>query len=78
MNKERIEQMTAVPFEFVVWNAQQCADYLGISKSRFLRYSRYNQGFPQEVTREKERPRWRAADVVAWRLNYDSITTAAA
>lgn len=75
---EKYASSNGVPFEYVIWDAQECADYLGISKSRFLRYRRYNEGFPKMVTKEDERPRWRAADVVAWRLGYDRITTVAA
>ena len=59
-----------VPFEYVIWTAEKCAEYLELSKSRFLRTTRYNNGFPKPVTGDKERPRWLAKEVVAWRINY--------
>lgn len=65
------------PFEYTVWSAQDCADYLKVSKSHFLNCIRYAEGFPAQLPippyMVKDRkvtmdPRWRAADVAAWAL----------
>jgi uncharacterized membrane protein YjdF len=55
-----------IPFDRVIWNAQQCADYLGQSRQEFLRLTRHKQGFPSELV---NRPRhWQALAVTEWAL----------
>lgn len=55
-----------VPFDLVIWNAQQCADYLGQSRQEFLRITRHKDSFPPELA---NRPRhWRACRVAEWAL----------
>jgi hypothetical protein len=59
-----------VPFELVIWNAQQCADYLGQSRQEFLRLTRHKESFPPELA---NRPRhWRACAVAEWALEGSS------
>jgi hypothetical protein len=56
-----------VPFERVIWNAQQCADYLGQSRQEFLRVTRHRPDFPREL---QNRPRhWHALAVTEWALS---------
>jgi len=60
--------MTAlsIPFDRVIWNAQQCADYLGQSRQEFLRITRHRPDFPKELP---NRPRhWQALLVTEWAL----------
>lgn len=54
-----------VPFEYVIWNAQQCADYLGKDKATFLKRIQWQAGFPQRSQMEGH-PRWNAKQVVEW------------
>ncbi len=66
----RITELTAppaVPFEFVIWDAQQCADYLGESKGKFLGRTQYLEGFPARCPRPGH-PRWPAKAVCEWAL----------
>jgi predicted DNA-binding transcriptional regulator AlpA len=53
-----------VPFDRVIWGAQECADYIGLSRQEFLRTIRHKPDFPRELRMPR---RWRAADVVAWK-----------
>jgi hypothetical protein len=55
-----------VPFEFLLWDAQDCADYFKLSKEYFLRNTRHSEGFPKPVSKDNEKPRWRAKAVAAW------------
>ena len=55
-----------IPFDRVIWNAQQCADYLDQTRQEFLRTTRHAEGFPKELP---GRPRhWRALEVSNWAL----------
>jgi hypothetical protein len=59
------EEMT-IPFDRVIWNAQDCADYFKQSRQEFLRQTRHGTGFPKELP---ARPRhWRALEVTNWAL----------
>jgi hypothetical protein len=54
------------PFEFVIWSAQECADYLHQKRPDFLRSTRHAPSFPKELP---TRPRhWQAMAVVQWAL----------
>jgi len=57
-----------IPFEFVIWDADECAEYLKVSKDRFLKSIRHRKGFPSPVTSDHEHPRWRAIYVAKWRV----------
>lgn len=58
--------MAEIPFERVIWNAQQCADYLGQARAEFLRTTRHRPDFPREL---QNRPRhWQAIAVTEWAL----------
>lgn len=35
-----------IPFDLVIWDAGECADYLHVSRPEFLRKTRYAEGFP--------------------------------
>lgn len=46
-----------IPVEYVIWNAQECADHLRQKKPEFLRTTRHRPDFPREL---QNRPRhWR-------------------
>ena len=55
-----------VPFDRIVWGAQQCADYLGYSRAEFLRTIRHQEGFPPELANLPRR--WQAMAVTEWAL----------
>lgn len=56
-----------VPFDRVIWNAQECADYLKQSRQEFLRLTRHRPDFPREL---QNRPRhWQAVAVTEWALS---------
>lgn len=57
-----------IPFELVIWNADEVAEYLRLSKPYFLRTTRYAPGFPPPITGDHQRPRWRAKAVAEWAL----------
>lgn len=59
---------TTIPFEYLVWDARECATYCRVSKEHFLRSVRHAAGFPSPITNEHEQPRWRAKSVAAWRV----------
>lgn len=55
-----------IPFEFVIWDAQETADYLKESKEYFLRTTRYSEGFPAPISEDNKRPKWSALEVKNW------------
>lgn len=55
-----------VPFDKLLWDAQDCADYFKESRQEFLRTRRHKAGFPPEL--ENCPRRWSAAAVTAWAL----------
>lgn len=55
----------AVPFEYVIWNARSCAEYLEQSYSQFVRRTQYIPGFPDRCPVPGQ-PRWRAQAVAEW------------
>lgn len=59
------------PFDLVIWNAQDCADYLKESKDYFLSHTRWKDGFPPEIPGKPKR--WRAAAVAAWALGLEKV-----
>jgi hypothetical protein len=56
----------SIPFDKVIWNAQDCADYFKESRQEFLRTRRHKQGFPPEL--ENCPLRWSAVAVTEWAL----------
>ena len=67
-----------IPFDRVIWNAQDCADYLKVSRKHFLRDLRYRDGFPKQLPWSLEgRPRWSAQEVRDWGLLRHQYATAA-
>jgi hypothetical protein len=60
-------EMSTVPFERVIWDAQACADYLGQSYSQFVKRTQYQPGFPARCPVPGQ-PRWRAIAVTDWAI----------
>jgi len=54
-----------VPFEYVIWSAQQCAEHLGQSKASFLKRTQWADGFPRRL-QIPGHPRWNAKQVTEW------------
>lgn len=66
-----------IPFDRIIWDAEQCAEYLGVSKTHFLNALQYAEGFPPPLPippytsggRERRMDsRWKAEAVAAWAL----------
>ncbi len=54
-----------VPIEFQIWNADQCAEYFGVTKDNFLREIRHLKDFPPPLSyTAKRQPRWSAMAVI--------------
>lgn len=67
----------SIPFDQVIWDAGQCAEYLGVSKTHFLNAIQHAEGFPRPLSIPaytiggKERTmasRWKAQAVTSWAL----------
>jgi hypothetical protein len=65
------------------WNADQCADYLSVSKSHFLQCVQHAEGFPAPLPAytyqaagraRRSQPEWSALDVVTWRIGDARLT----
>ncbi|OGT57499.1 MAG: hypothetical protein A3E01_08145 [Gammaproteobacteria bacterium RIFCSPHIGHO2_12_FULL_63_22] len=56
-----------IPFERVIWDADQCAEYLGLSYSQFIKRTQYLEGFPPRCPIPGH-PRWPANAVTEWVL----------
>lgn len=57
------------PFEYQVWDAQECASYLKESREYFLQHTRHKEGFPAEIPGKPKR--WRAWAVAQWALGIE-------
>lgn len=57
----------SVPFEFVIWDANQCAKYLGQEYSTFIKRTQYLRDFPSRCPVPGQ-PRWQAKSVAQWAL----------
>lgn len=55
-----------IPFEYVIWDAEEAAEYFRLSKEYFLRKKRNEPGFPAPVSDDNEKPRWRALDIARY------------
>ena len=51
-----------------IWTAQDCADFLRISYSSFIKKYQYKPGFPPRLA-NFDSPRWSAEAVRAWALD---------
>lgn len=54
----------SVPFEWVIWSAEQCAAYLGVEVKVFYRMQ-HKDGFPPRLPKPGH-PRWNALAVTQW------------
>ena len=54
-----------IPFDRLIWSAQECADYLGIGKTAFLNYTQHIESFPARCPLPGH-PRWPAKGVSDW------------
>ena len=41
--------MADIPFDRVIWDAQECADYLKITRKEFVSKIRHRADFPSEL-----------------------------
>lgn len=58
-----------VPFDRVIWDADDAATYLKQSKAHFLRVTRHSEGFPAPVPASVGgHPKWQAVAVTNWAL----------
>ena len=57
--------LSDVPFDRVIWDARQCAAYLGQEKSSFLKRTQFAPGFPKRLPIAGQ-PRWSALEVSDW------------
>jgi len=53
-----------------IWDAKQCAEWLGISYSTFIQKRQHAEGFPARIPLGKQHPRWRAQEVKDWSNGY--------
>lgn len=56
-----------VPFELVVWSAEECAEYLRQAPATFLKRTQHIPGFPARLPIPGQ-PRWQAQAVAEWAL----------
>lgn len=61
--------MLELPFDRVIWDAQDCADYFKESRQEFLRTRRHREGFPAEIPGRDRM--WRAVEVTNFALTGD-------
>lgn len=64
-----------IPFEYRLWDADECAEYLHKNKRVFLERYAAMPSFPKRIpppnTRGgKSQPLWRAIEVVNWALKF--------
>jgi len=62
-----------LPLEVTLWSSQECADYLGISKKKFLNSVRADRSFPKPRniadTERSHSHRWVAKEVINWAMS---------
>lgn len=56
-----------LPIELQLWNASQCAEYLGQAYNTFIGRTQYSGNFPPRC-KPTGSPRWRARDVIRWAM----------
>lgn len=59
--------MSEIPFEYVIWDAAMCADYLVEEKATFLKKTQFQPGFPPRCKKPGQ-PRWQAKAVCEWAI----------
>lgn len=64
-----------VPFDRVIWDAAECAAYLGQEKATFLKRTQWATNFPARCPIPGQ-PRWPAKAVTEWALVYYRETAA--
>lgn len=60
--------MSVIPFDRVIWDAQECAGYLRQEKSTFLKRTQFLDGFPARLDIPGQ-PRWQALAVTEWAVH---------
>ena len=61
------EIRNVIPFDRVIWNGRQCAEYLGVSYRIFMRSTQWHPSFPKRLP-VPGHPRWSAQAVSQWAL----------
>lgn len=51
------------------WTAKECAAYLKVSYSQFIKHVQFDPTFPKRI-RETGHPRWVSSEVQAWGVGY--------
>ena len=60
--------MSEIPFDRVIWDAEECAAYLRQEKASFLKRTQWRSGFPARLSVPGQ-PRWQALAVTEWALS---------
>lgn len=66
----------SIPFDQVIWDAEECAAFLRLSYSTFIKRTQYLDGFPARCPIPGQ-PRWPAMRVTQWALrgpDHEQIT----
>ena len=58
----------SIPFDRVIWDADECASYLRQEKASFLKRTQWRPGFPPRLDLPGQ-PRWQALAVTEWALS---------
>lgn len=62
-----------VPLEVTLWSSQECAEYLGITKKKFLNSVKADRSFPKPRniadTERSHSHRWVAKEVINWAMS---------
>jgi len=66
--KKRPIGTVSVPFERQIWDASQCAAYIGCSYDTFLKSTRQLKGFPKPLPNFTGHEKWSALAVSDWAL----------
>lgn len=66
----------SVPFDRVIWTAEECAGYLRQEASTFLKRTQHIEGFPKRLEIPGQ-PRWQAKAVTDWALSRQDHAKAA-
>ncbi len=57
-----------IPFDQVIWEAEECAAYFRQAKASFLKRTQFAPGFPARLDLPGL-PRWQAQAVTEWALS---------
>jgi hypothetical protein len=66
-----ISKQNSIPIEYAYWDAEVCAQYLGVAKTYFLNEIKPHPKFPKPsrlptASGNRTHPRWRAMDVIGY------------